>query len=200
MAWVGPLFDGHVCSLGYEVLDASAKVAGEVKTYNAAARAATSERRRHPRCRCHHEPVTEDAPESLTPPEIFDSMSRTEQDRIFTPDSAQAIRDGADMNQIVNARRGMSTVSVGGRDVKVTSEGATRRGYFSQQRRLQDAERYAQTPETTTGAGPRGARANYRERRIAKPRLLPEEIYKQAGTNRDEAIRLLHANGYYVAT
>lgn len=154
---------------------------------------------RHPKCRCHHEPVTEDAPESRSPREIFDSMSRAEQDRIFTPASAAAIRDGADMNQIVNARRGMTTVSVGGVDVKATTEGTTRRGYFSQQRRRMDAEAGVKTDETTTNKGRRGARENYRERRIAKPRLLPEEIYKQAAGDRDEAIRLLHANGYYVA-
>lgn len=144
---------------------------------------------RHPRCRCHHEPVTKDAPAAQLPQELFAAMSRSEQDRIFTPASAAAIRDGADMNQIVNARRGMSTVSIGGRDVKATSEGTTRRGYFSQQRRRIDAERGVKTDETRTK----------RQRRIATPRLLPEEIYRQAGTDRNEAIRLLHANGYYVA-
>jgi hypothetical protein len=54
--------------------------------------------------------------------DAFRSMTPAQQTRIFTAAGAQAIRDGADINQVVNARRG---VSVAGR---TTREGTTSRG------------------------------------------------------------------------
>jgi hypothetical protein len=85
---------------------------------------------RHPQCACIHVPAGESVAGSskrTDPYKYFDSLSRAEQDKRFTKDGAQAIRDGADMNQVVNARRGMST-TVGGS--KVTSEGTSKRGYY----------------------------------------------------------------------
>lgn len=82
---------------------------------------------RHPNCTCVHRPIytVEDLRSRHTDPKaIFDSLSREEQDRIFGKAGAQAIRDGANIAQVVNARRGMSTA--GGR--QVTTEGTTRRG------------------------------------------------------------------------
>lgn len=134
-------------------------------------------------------------------------MSQAEQNRIFTRAGARAIRDGADMNQIVNARRGAAGLSVpgrltaeeqrmlrGGRDrgrltrqpvygqeVFTTTEGTTRRGLAG--RRLgawsEDATRR------------RGAR--YRSART--PRLMPESIYELA-EDREDAVRLLRRFGY----
>jgi phage tail tape-measure protein len=73
----------------------------------------------------------------------------------------QAVKDGADLNQVVNAHRGMSTAA--GR--KVTSEAMTRRGYAGQLLR-------------------------------GNTRLMPEQIYREAAGNRQEAIRLLRAHGF----
>lgn len=92
---------------------------------------------RHPRCDCIHVPVKgTEAAESegliSDPREYFDSLSREEQDRTFTKSGAEAVRDGADISQVVNARRGMSTA---GR----TTEGTTRRGVAG--RRLQGRQR-----------------------------------------------------------
>lgn len=42
------------------------------------------------------------------PYEYFKSLDEAEQDRIFTKAGAQAIRDGADISQVVNARSGMT--------------------------------------------------------------------------------------------
>jgi hypothetical protein len=79
---------------------------------------------RHPRCDCRHIPVAEDADDVRTDPKkLFESLSEAEQNRIFTVAGAQAIRDGADMNRVVNARRGMYTA--GGR--KFTTEATTGR-------------------------------------------------------------------------
>lgn len=84
---------------------------------------------RHPQCACIHVPAGENvAGDKRTDPyKYFQSLSPAEQDKRFTKDGAQAIRDGADMNQVVNARRGMSTTASG---AKVTSEGTSKRGYY----------------------------------------------------------------------
>lgn len=118
---------------------------------------------RHPRCDCVHQPATREQAAALTtdPDEVFAAMPQAEQDRVFGRSGAQAIRDGANLGRVVNARRGMYTASIGGRQVAATREATTRRG---------------------------GVR-----RRV---RLMPEQIYRIADGNRDEALRLLRVNGY----
>lgn len=84
---------------------------------------------RHPRCDCRHIPTTEDLSGDLTtdPEEYFRSLSAEQQDRIFTRGGAEAIRQGADMGQVVNARRGMSTAQNG---LRLTSSSTGRRGVY----------------------------------------------------------------------
>lgn len=79
---------------------------------------------RHPRCQCVHVPVGQAQGKQMVTDvgDAFRSMTPAQQTRIFTAAGAQAIRDGADINQVVNARRG---VSVAGR---TTREGTTSRG------------------------------------------------------------------------
>ena len=101
---------------------------------------------RHPRCDCTHVPTMgTDQAEAFArgliddPYEAFNRMSEAEQNRIFTNAGARAIRDGADMYQVVNARRGMRFRGA------FTSEGTSRHGWAGQilrrgQRRM--------TPET----------------------------------------------------
>lgn len=81
---------------------------------------------RHPNCLCLHFPTTAvGATETATDPYTqFEALSPREQDRIYTKSGAEAIRNGADMNQVVNARRGMTTSG------RFTSEGSSRRGYY----------------------------------------------------------------------
>jgi hypothetical protein len=123
-------------------------------------------------CDCVHVPVTDPdvADEVKTDPRTyFDSLSRAEQDRIFTNAGAQAVRDGADLNQVVNARRGMySAGSVGG-TLSATTEGMTRRGF-------------AGRPTGPLGKG-------------GFIRLMPESIYQLSGS-REETLRLLRRYGY----
>lgn len=80
---------------------------------------------RHPRCDCIHIPAREDSADDLRtdPKAYFRSLSEQDQDRLFTKAGALAIRDGADMNRVVNARRGMYVA--GGR--QFTNETAGRR-------------------------------------------------------------------------
>lgn len=84
---------------------------------------------RHPKCDCRHVPTAEDQADDLRthPDQYFDSLTPDEQDAAFGKAGAQAIRDGADIGQVVNARAGMSTASIGGRPVRITTVGATRR-------------------------------------------------------------------------
>ncbi|XTZ17054.1 hypothetical protein ACQSSU_06655 [Micromonospora echinospora] len=67
---------------------------------------------RHPRCDCRHIPATEDVAGDLRtdPKAAFEAMPAAEQERVFGLAGAEAIRDGADMARVVNARRGMQVV------------------------------------------------------------------------------------------
>ena len=82
---------------------------------------------RHPRCDCRHIPSSEALAGDLTtdPNAYFDSLDAAAQERAFTKAGAKAIRDGADIGRVVNARRGMG-VAQGG--LRATTEAATRRG------------------------------------------------------------------------
>jgi len=134
---------------------------------------------RHPRCDCRHIPSTEALASDLTtnPDAYFRSLSPAEQARIFTNAGAQAIRDGADISQVVNARRGMSTMQFGGRKALVTSEGTSARGVAGS--RLGDLRKVE----------------GERYRRSGQPRLMPETIYDIAA-DRADAIRLLRLHGF----
>lgn len=108
---------------------------------------------RHPRCDCRHIPASEDMAGDLrTDPRAAIEAGQV---RGLSQADTKAILDGADVGQVVNAKRGMYTADVGGRPVKSTREGAGR-----------------------------------------ALRLRPEEIYRQVGADRGEAIRLLSRNGY----
>ncbi|MGW1278024.1 VG15 protein [Streptomyces tsukubensis] len=139
---------------------------------------------RHPRCHCGMEPVTrEHRPTPVDAKGIFDKMTAAEKKRTFGEAAVKAIEDGADIAQVVNARRGMSSAVVYGQKILKTSEGTTRRGIAGQRLRRHD-----------TASGQRaGARA-----RSTRPRLMPEEIYRQADGDRDHALRLLRLHGYIV--
>jgi hypothetical protein len=139
---------------------------------------------RHPNCKCLHIPAPEADYSDLTvnPNLLFESMSAAEQDRTFTKAGAEAIRHGADMSQVVNARLGMHTaqhnlrgwipkgrlerMDVFGRGVFITTEGVTKHG---------------------VGRKAMG---------VGRPvRLMPESIFELA-ESRDESIRLLRLYGY----
>ncbi|MET8765854.1 hypothetical protein [Streptomyces sp. NPDC004658] len=142
---------------------------------------------RHPRCDCIHLPTTLVARNQhrrgfIDPDDYFRGLSRAEQDRVFGEAGARAIREGADMAQVVNARRGMTTMTAYGRQVQATTEGATRRGAFYRLERRRAIDR---------GLVPGDGRGF----QLRTPRLMPEEIYRLA-ESRDEAISLLRRFGY----
>ncbi|MFE3123911.1 hypothetical protein ACFXHD_10860 [Streptomyces hydrogenans] len=143
---------------------------------------------RHPRCHCGMEPVTrQHRPEPIDAKDVYDGMSAAERKKTFGESAVKAIDDGADIAQVVNARRGMSSAVVYGHKILKTTEGVTRRGIAG--RRLGQFEKTSgQRFSASTGARARSSR----------PRLMPEEIYKQADGDRNHAIRLLRLHGYIV--
>jgi hypothetical protein len=130
---------------------------------------------RHPGCDCGMRPHRQGDDPPETPSELFEQMSPEDQDRRFGKAGAEAIRLGSDIGQIVNARRGMQTAT-GGR--LITTEGTTSRGHAGRKLghlKKQPGERY-------------------RRSQIVRP--MPEQLLKDAGGSRDEAIRLLTRFGY----
>lgn len=128
---------------------------------------------RHPGCDCRHIPASEGLGDDmlLDPKAYFEGLTAAEQDRVFTKAGAEAIRNGADVSKVVNARRGM-TKSQSGRLVR------DQYGVY-----------------TTTEGTAAAARAARRAGRPAPVRLMPETIAELAHSQ-DEYLRLLRANGY----
>lgn len=131
--------------------------------------------KRHPNCDCRHVPTTENTAGDLrTDPNLyFASLTREAQDKIFTNAGAEAIRRGADVNRVVNARRGMSTAQVNAR-------GWAPRG------RLARTDVFGQPVYTTTEATKGLA---------VRTRLMPESILEIA-TSEADTLRLLRIHGY----
>lgn len=141
---------------------------------------------RHPRCDCRAIPSMEDLYTDVTfrQREYFDSLTGAEQDRIFTKAGARAIRDGADMGQVVNARRGMYPVQKPG-TVKwmATREGTSRRGWAGWRMHQAGLGDYVKAGDGS------------RYRRLTAQRLMPETIYEVA-RDQEDAVRLLRMYGY----
>lgn len=182
---------------------------------------------RHPQCDCIHIPArNEEAANSegllSDPKEYFDSLTEPEQDKAFTKDGAQAIRDGADMAQVVNARRGaaglapagaritkaekaaiqggerakLRATTVFGQEVFLTTEGTTKRGLAGKRLIEQGGKIRVESAETVTRQSKNGkVQRTVRRQRVQTPRLMPESIYQLAGS-REEAVRLLKRFGY----
>jgi len=133
---------------------------------------------RHPGCLCTHMPVhgmdyseIADRGYMVSPEDYFESLSEAEQNRIFTNAGAEAIRNGADPRQVVNARRGMLRAQSGrikrdARGLYTTVEGTTRRGLYG--------------------------------RRASAVRLMPESIVEMAGGNTYRMQELLRQYGYII--
>jgi len=145
---------------------------------------------RHPGCDCRNVPSTEDTGDDVrTDPHAYLSeLSEAEQDRVLgSKANGQAFRDGADMNQLINAYRRKGAVRAGqinGQGVKFTRDGTTRRGHA-----------YWQMSEAgyikEQGVFKDGSKYN----RLKSPRLMPETIYTIA-KDQDDAKRLLKLYGW----
>lgn len=146
---------------------------------------------RHPSCRCSTVGVPSGEP---TPDGIFDSagayfnsLSQSEQDRIFTKSGAEAIRLGASETSVVNARRGMySTRQPGSLAARATP------------RTLVGPDGKPFTAYVTS-AGRRDFGTPFRvdgSRRTSQVRLMPETILEMSGGDQVRAVELLRQYGY----
>ena len=147
---------------------------------------------RHPGCDCRNVPSTEDTgDDARTDPHAYLSeLSADDQNRALgSKANGQAFRDGADMNQLINAYRrkgGVRPAQIHGRNIKYTREGTTRRGraywtmseaqYIKDQGVFKDNSMYF---------------------RHKSPRLMPETIYSIAKDSAD-AKRLLNLYGWII--
>jgi hypothetical protein len=138
--------------------------------------------RHPPTCDCRHIPASESVANDLTvnPHDYFDSLDEAEQNKMAgSVANADAIRDGADMNQIINAYRksaGMSfaqesPIKINTRGNKFTTEGTSRSGLAGQQQ------------------------AGLRRNGKSQLRLMPESIARTAKSPEDR-VRLLKLYGW----
>lgn len=132
---------------------------------------------RHPRCDCTMRPVTtrqyRTADLANHPRALFDAMTEAEQNSRFGAGNAAAIRAGADLSQVVNARQG--AMPVAGR--WTTRSGTTNRGLAGQR----------------MGQLANGGR--YRRTQLARP-TAGQLITDYGGRSRDELIAALRRYGY----
>ena len=160
---------------------------------------------RHPGCRCTSMPIRggDAAPEGFftSPEEYFDSLSRAEQDRVFTKAGAWAIRNGASPISVVNARRGaLSSVKRADGSYSLARLRAVTIGKRADGSPL----RVYATPEGRTARGAWGRAQNLdtrndtdRYRRTSSVRLMPEQIMQMSEAATPERARqLLQRYGY----
>ena len=119
---------------------------------------------RHPRCDCQNVATGEAGSKGLT------TDPRPDQITGLNTDERKALAEGADLNQVVNAKRGASGMT--------TTEGTTRRGVFGGYIRNAD------------GSLTRRAKGS-----ATPQRLTPAGIYRLA-SDRTEVLKLLKQYGY----
>jgi len=130
-----PAAEGYVRRVSVPACGRCLILAGKVFARNAGFQ-------RHPRCDCTHVPVTRSwaAP---SPDELLSRMTPEQRVSALGKAGAAAVAKGADMGQVVNARRGMSSAAD-----RFTTEGTGPRGGKS--RRMTPAallDRYGDNPE-----------------------------------------------------
>lgn len=136
---------------------------------------------RHPKCDCGMDPIDIERWDDVPSPEkLVAQMTPEEQRKRLGAAAVDALSKGADLSQVVNARRGMQTMTVFGRKVQATTEGSTVRGIAG--KRLSRDMGADKLP-------------GQRYRRSKTPRLMPEEILRLAD-DRDHQLRLLKKHGY----
>lgn len=137
---------------------------------------------RHPNCDCQVLPLSDaEWQATQTPEALYRSMDDEQRRKVFGIAGAEALSHGADLGQVVNARRGMSVAQLHGRGVQITSEGTTRRGVYGRQLRKAGGD-------FTRYPGQRYSRAQ-------TPRLTPAAIL-QVASSRSEQLSLLKRYGY----
>lgn len=143
--------------------------------------------RRHPGCDCRSIPVTESIAGDLAVDRhaYLDSLDDAELAKALgSKANAQAYRDGADFDQLINAyRKGVKSAQVYSERITYTHEGTSARGL---------AYRAMDAAGLVEGAV---RRPPGRYRRSTAFRLMPETIYARAA-NREQAQQMLRTYGW----
>lgn len=133
-------------------------------------------------CDCVHLPTrrAQAAGIKQDPQVIYDSLTPAERRAAgWTLADQKALAEGADLNQVTNARRGLHSAG----ERRFTTVGTSRRALYGG---------YDIDPETGQLTKlPRGQKKR-------APRLSVDQIFIEAGDDRDKAIRLLRQYGYLV--
>lgn len=149
---------------------------------------------RHPLCGCRNIPAAEDTQDLTSesdPMTHFNSLTEAEQNKAFTKAGAESIRLGADINRVVNSRRGALGLTAPGR--LTDAERKTLRG-GRDIGRLDRTDVFGRQLSTTTEATT--ARTDVGRRLNGKsPRLMPSAILEIA-ESREDAVNLLRRFGY----
>jgi hypothetical protein len=132
---------------------------------------------RHPGCDCSELPITHPNSEFMTSAEELVDGGHVSG---LSKADMRAYRDGADLSQLVNAKRnGLRRVNFGpGRTVRISTAGTSSRGVAGRSLgdlQKQDGSRY---------------------RTSSRMRLTPDSIYRVADGDRETAMRLLRRHGY----
>lgn len=144
---------------------------------------------RHPNCDCVHIPSSEASGIVGAELNVTEAIRSGQVSGLSKAETTAIVEDGANPGQVINARRGgLQTSTMFGQKVQHTLEGTTRRGLHGGYRRDVDGGLSRRADSEWVKA--RGYR------RVRRPRLTPAEVYRQAGDDRAEAIRLLLDNGY----
>ena len=158
---------------------------------------------RHPNCHCIAVPAGEtfDGAIETSPRAYFDQLSKAEQDRRFTKAGAEVIRQGADLQRVVNARRGALGIKYGPRVLPGTTPrtlGSV--GRTIQPRNIGSQDKPIWVYETVELTGKRARRQfsyGSLDRRLPQgTRLMPETILKIAKGDRARLNDLLAHYGY----
>lgn len=144
---------------------------------------------RHPNCDCTMIPVAvgSDFVTGDDPVALLKQMQSDHPDSLkksLTEGDLAALDHGANLNQVVNAHRGMATAAGPGRTVKTTTEGTTKRGVAGK-RLIAES----------------GARSGGRYKSARAPRLTPAQIFEEASAgnwDRTEIVRQLARFGYII--
>ncbi|WP_116214890.1 hypothetical protein [Streptomyces olivoreticuli] len=135
---------------------------------------------RHPRCDCGMQPMSDTQWKATkTPEDMVREMTPEQQRKALGAAGVKAFEAGADLGQLVNARRGVATAATGRGAMTVTTEGTTRRGIGGK----------ALDSGFQKNPGQRFERAK-------ESRLMPETIFKLAGDDREHQIAMLKKHGY----
>ena len=144
---------------------------------------------RHPGCDCTQIAVPADDSIRFEGPGFdveayWDSLSAADQDKVFTKSGAAAIREGADINQVVNSRLGMSAAGSSFTTVGTTSRSKTMRYNYGRPtgsaKGLRRVERLSvpEIIERTQGDHQRRVELLYQHGyiRSVRPGVLPEKV------------------------